>query len=214
MAFVAKYNEDMKPIREYLVEIAGIYKETIEYGTLLLHAPSNIYNETNGLCEEGIVKKQPMRGGLDNEDLVNKRIRFWFTEAHSVYKGNSPKIDGHLLVLPSSIISVDDRMVGEYIFCKPIETERTKMGLLIPNLELISYDTMQAPVQNIREYYTDRGVVSGKNDHFPEGTILWWGDEANVKLSWEGGFLVRRRMVIAYGEDAKRMTYRKKMPRK
>ena len=50
MAFVTKYSESIKPIREYLVEIDGIYKETIEYGTLLLHRPSNVYNETGGLC--------------------------------------------------------------------------------------------------------------------------------------------------------------------
>ena len=42
MAFVAKYTDSIKPIREYLVEIDGIYKETIEYGTLLLHRPSSI----------------------------------------------------------------------------------------------------------------------------------------------------------------------------
>jgi hypothetical protein len=214
MAFVTKYTESIQPIREYLVEITGIYRETIEYGTLLLHAPSNIFNETNGLCEEGVVKKQPLLDGLDNEELVGERIRFWFTEAHSVYKGNSPKIDGHLLVLPTSIISVGDRMLGDYIYCKPIETERTKMGLLIPNLELISYDTMQAPVQKIREFYTDRGMVSGENNHYPEGTILWWGDESSVRVGWNGGFLVRKRMVLAYGPDAKKMTYVKKKPKK
>ena len=209
MAFVTKYNEDIKPIREYLVKIDGIYQETVEYGPLMLHRPSNIYNETSGLCEEGVVAKAPIVGALD-EDIVGKKVRFWFTEAHATYRGNMPKIDEHLMVMPQSIISVEDAMVGEYIFCKPIETPRSAAGIIIPNIEYVSYDTLQKPVQNIREYYTDRGVVSGKNNHFPEGEVLWWGHESNVRLGWEGGFLVRRRMVEAYGPDANKLSYVKR----
>lgn len=209
MAFVTEYTENIKPIREYLVEISGIYEETIKYGTLLLHAPSNIYNETNGLCEEGVVKKAPILGEA-KEDLVGEKVRFWFSEAHSVYKGNSPKINGHLLVLPQSIISVGNRMIGEYIYCKPIMTARSKAGLIIPNIELVSYDTMEKPIEKIREYYTDRGVVSGENDLYPEGTVLFWGDESNVRLGWDEGFLVRKRMVLACGPDAEHMSYVKK----
>lgn len=206
MAFVTKYSESINPIREYLVAIDNIYHDTIEYGTLMLHRPSNIYNETNGLCEEGVVVKAPLTNALD-EDIVGKKVRFWFTEAHATYRGNMPKIDGHLMVMPQSIISVGDEMAGEHIFCKPIETSRSASGLIIPNIELISYDTLQAPTQNFREFYTDRGIVSGKNSHYPEGTILWWGHESNVRLGWDGGFLVRKRMVIAYGPDAKRLTF-------
>lgn len=213
MAFVSQYTESLRPIREYLVEITGIYKDTIEYGTLLLHSPSNIYNETNGLCEEGTIVKTPLKGEV-NEEYVGKKATFWFSEAHSVYRGHMPKIDGHLLVLPTSIISIDGNMVGDYIYCKPIETARSASGLIIPNIELVSFDTLQKPTQNIREYYTDRGVVQGKNEHFPEGTILFWGDEGNVRLGWNGGFLVRRRMVLCHGEDAKKMTYIKKKPKK
>ena len=211
MAFVAKYTESLRPIREYLVEITGIYKDTIEFGTLLLHSPSNIYNETNGLCEEGTIVKAPLSGEYD-ESVIGKKATFWFSEAHSVYKGHMPKIDGHLLVLPDSVISVDGEMAGEYIYCKPIETARSASGIIIPNIELISIDTLQKPKQNIREFYTDRGIVSGKNKHFPEGTILFWGHEANVRLGWKEGFLVRRRMVLCYGEDAKRMTFVKNKP--
>jgi len=209
MAFVTEYTEKIQTIREYLVEITGIYQETVQYGTLLLHAPSNIYIETNGLCEEGIVKKGPLSGGVD-ENLVGEKVRFWFSEAHSVYKGNSPKINGHLLVLPQSVISVGSRMIGEFIYSKPIMTLRSKAGLYIPNIELISYDTLQKPLEKIREYYTDRGVVYGQNDIYPEGTILYWGDESNVRLGWEEGFLVRKRMVLAYGPDAEHMTYVKR----
>lgn len=211
MAFVAKYTESLRPIREYLVEITGIYKDTIEFGTLLLHSPSNIYNETNGLCEEGTIVKAPLSGEYD-ESLIGKKATFWFSEAHSVYKGHMPKIDGHLLVLPDSVISVDGEMAGEYIYCKPIETARSASGIIIPNIELVSIDTLQKPRQNVREFYTDRGVVSGKNKHFPEGTVLFWGHEANVRLGWKEGFLVRRRMVLCYGEDAKRMTFVKNKP--
>lgn len=211
MAFVAKYTESLRPIREYLVEITGIYKDTIEFGTLLLHSPSNIYNETNGLCEEGTIVKAPLSGEYD-ESVIGKKATFWFSEAHSVYKGHMPKIDGHLLVLPDSVISVDGEMAGEYIYCKPIETARSASGIIIPNIELISIDTLQKPKQNIREFYTDRGIVSGKNKHFPEGTVLFWGHEANVRLGWKEGFLVRRRMVLCYGEDAKRMTFVKNKP--
>ena len=157
MAFVTKYSESIKPIREYLVEIDGIYQETIEYGTLLLHRPSNIYNETGGLCEEGVVVKAPLKDGLE-EDILGKRIKFWFSEAHATYKGNMPKIDGHLMVAPKSIISIEDREVGDHILCKPIETARSAAGLIIPNIELVSYDTLQKPVENIREFYT--GFVS------------------------------------------------------
>jgi len=211
MAFVAKYTESLSPIREYLVEIAGIYKDTIEFGTLLLHSPSNIYNETNGLCEEGTIVKAPLSGEYD-ETIIGKKATFWFSEAHSVYKGHMPKIDGHLLVLPDSIISVDGEMAGEYIYCKPIETARSASGIIIPNIELVSIDTLQKPRQNVREFYTDRGVVSGKNKHYPEGTILFWGHEANVRLGWKEGFLVRKRMVLCHGEDAKRMTFVKNKP--
>ena len=211
MAFVAKYTESLRPIREYLVEITGIYKDTIEFGTLLLHSPSNIYNETNGLCEDGTIVKAPLSGEYD-ESLIGKKATFWFSEAHSVYKGHMPKIDGHLLVLPDSVISVDGEMAGEYIYCKPIETARSASGIIIPNIELISIDTLQKPRQNVREFYTDRGVVSGKNKHFPEGTVLFWGHEANVRLGWKEGFLVRKRMVLCYGEDAKRMTFVKNKP--
>lgn len=209
MAFVTQYSEDIKPIREYLVQIDNIYQETIEYGTLMLHRPSNIYNETNGLCEEGVVVKAPIMNGLE-QDIVGKKVRFWFTEAHATYRGNMPKIDGHLMVMPQSIISVGDEMIGDYIFCKPIETFRSASGLIIPNIEYISHDTLQKPTQNIREFYTDRGRVVGKNEHFPEGTILWWGHESNVRLGWEGGFLVRRKMLNAYGPDAERLTFVKK----
>lgn len=211
MAFVAKYTESLRPIREYLVEITGIYKDTIEFGTLLLHSPSNIYNETNGLCEEGTIVKAPLSGEYD-ESLIGKKATFWFSEAHSVYKGHMPKIDGHLLVLPDSVISVDGEMAGEYIYCKPIETARSASGIIIPNIELVSIDTLQKPRQNVREFYTDRGVVSGKNKHYPEGTVLFWGHEANVRLGWKEGFLVRKRMVLCYGEDAKRMTFVKNKP--
>ena len=211
MAFVAKYTESLRPIREYLVEITGIYRDTIEFGTLLLHSPSNIYNETNGLCEEGTIVKAPLSGEYD-ESVIGKKATFWFSEAHSVYKGHMPKIDGHLLVLPDSVISVDGEMAGEYIYCKPIETARSASGIIIPNIELISIDTLQKPRQNVREFYTDRGVVSGKNKHFPEGTVLFWGHEANVRLGWKEGFLVRKRMVLCYGDDAKRMTFVKNKP--
>jgi hypothetical protein len=213
MAFVTQYSENIKPVREYLVKIDGIYQETIEYGTLMLHRPSNIYNETNGLCEEGVVVKAPIINGLE-QDIVGKKVRFWFTEAHATYRGNMPKIDGHLMVLPQSIISVEDEMVGEYIFCKPMETFRSASGIIIPNIEYVSYDTLQKPQQNIREFYTDRGKVVGKNQHFPDGTILWWGDESNVRLGWEGGFLVRKRMLDAYGPDAKTLTYIKNKVRR
>ena len=211
MAFVAKNTDTLRPVREYLVEITGIYKDTIEYGTLLLHSPSNIYNETNGLCEEGTVVKTPLLGESD-ESYIGKKATFWFSEAHSVYRGHMPKIDGHLLVLPKSIISIDGEMVGEYIYCKPIETARSASGIIIPNIELVSFDTLQKPTQNIREFYTDRGRVEGKNAHYPEGTILFWGDESNVRLGWNGGFLVRKRMVLCHGEDASKMSYMKRKP--
>lgn len=213
MAFVTKYSESIKPIREYLVEIDGIYQETIEYGTLLLHRPTTIFNETGGLCEEGVVIKAPIKDGFE-EDIVGKRIKFWFSEAHATYKGNMPKIDGHLMVAPKSIISVEDREVGDHILCKPIETARSAAGLIIPNIELVSYDTLQKPIENIREFYTDKGVVQGKNDHFPEGAILFWGDEGNVRVGYNGCFLVRKRMVMASGEDVKKLIYLKKKVRK
>ena len=213
MAFVTKYSPSIKPIREYLVAIDGIYQQTIEYGTLLLHRPSSLYNETGGLCEEGVVVKGPMVNGLE-EDIVGKRIKFWFSEAHATYKGNMPKIDEHLMVAPNSIISVEDREVNDHILCKPIETARSASGLIIPNIELISYDTLQKPQQNIREFYTDRGIVVGKNEHFPEGTALFWGDESNVRVGWNGSFLVRKRMVMASGDDAKALTYIKKKVRR
>jgi len=213
MAFVAKYTETLQPIREYLVHIDGIYKETEQYGTLLLHRPSNVYNETNGLCEEGVVVKAPLQHALPH-DIIGKRVRFWFSEAHATHKGHVPKIDEHLLVMPTSVISVEGEMTGEYIYCKPIETFRSASGIIIPNIEYVSYDTMQKPIQNIREFYTDRGRVVGKNEHFPEGTVLWWGDESNVRLGWEGGFLVRKRMVALSGPDAERMSYIKKVTRR
>lgn len=213
MAFVTKYSESIKPIREYLVKIDGIYQETMEYGTLMLHRPSNIFNETNGLCEEGTVVKAPIVDGLD-EDIVGKKVRFWFTEAHATYRGNMPKIDEHLMVMPQSIISVEEEMIGEYIFCKPIETFRSSSGLIIPNIEYQSFDTLQKPVQNIREFYTDRGIVVGKNNHYKEGEILWWGHESNVRVGWRNGFLVRAKMVEAYGPDAERLTYVKYKPKR
>jgi hypothetical protein len=125
-----------------------------------------------------------------------------------------PKIDGHLMVAPKSIISIEDRAIGDHILCKPIETARSASGIIIPNIEYISYDTMQKPQENIREFYTDRGVVVGENEHFKEGTFLFWGDESNVRIGWNGCFLVRKRMVMASGEDANRLTYLKKKVRK
>jgi hypothetical protein len=213
MAFVTKFTDNIQPIREYLVKIDGIYQDTIEHGTLMLHRPSNIFNETNGLCEEGVVVKAPLVDALD-EDIVGKRIRFWFTEAHATYRGNMPKIDEHLMVMPQSIISVEEDMVGEFIACKPIETARSTFGIITPNIEYVSYDTLQKPVQNIREFYTDRGRVVGNNKHYKHGEVIWWGDEGNVRLGWNGGFLVRRRMVLAYGKDAERMNYVKRTAKK
>jgi hypothetical protein len=207
--FVTEDTPSLKPIREYLVAITGLYEETITHGTLLLHAPSPIYNETAGLCEDGVVTKAPMDGGFD-EDIVGKKARFWFMDAHAAYKNNYPKVNGHLLVAPYSIISVEGKMVGEHILCKPIEMGKTASGLIIPNIELISMDSLQKPKENWREWYTDRGVVCAENDHFPIGTILFWGEDSNVRHGWEGGFLVKRRMVLCWGKEAERMSYVKK----
>jgi len=117
------------------------------------------------------------------------------------------------MVAPNSIISIEDREVGDHILCKPIETARSAAGIIIPNIELVSYDTMQKPVEKFREFYTDRGKVQGKNDHVPEGTYLFWGDESNVRVGYNGCFLVRKRMVMASGEDAVKLTYIKKKVR-
>jgi hypothetical protein len=207
--YVTEDSPSLKPIREYLVEIAGIYQETITHGTLLLHAPSNIFNETAGLCEEGVIRKAPISKGFEG-DLIGKKARFWFMDAHAVYKENYPKINGHLLVAPYSIISVENKMMGDHIYCKPIEIGKTASGLIIPNIELVSMDTLQKPQENWREWYTDRGIVAAENDHYPVGTILFWGDDSNVRHGWEGGFLVKKRMVLCWGKDAERMAFKKK----
>jgi hypothetical protein len=206
--FVHEVTPEMKPTWYYLVAVEGIYNTTIKHGTLVLHAPSNIYNETGNLCEGGTVVALPEDN--PNEELLGEEVKFWYSEAHTTYVGNRPALEKHLLVQYNSIISVGDKTIGEYIKCSRIPLNTTAAGLFLPNIEVVSYDTLKTPDQNIRDYHTDKGIVSAENDHFPVGTVLYWGEDENARNDWEGGFLVRKRFVQAAGPQAQFLSFTKK----
>jgi len=192
---------NIQPLKQFLIKIDGL-KDTYMKGALnRLYEPSNLWNETGGLCERGTILKAPL--SLKNKwpDLVGKDVIFSFTEAHAAIKKDSLYVKGCLLVNPDSIIQVDNRTYGQWIFCEriPIETSL----IYEPDMKLAAFDSSRKGEVKRYDYHLDKGRVARENEHFPVGTVVYWGKASYVNQEWQAqnGFLVKHRSLKAYGDE-------------
>ena len=190
------YIVEVKTLREDEVKIKG------ENGsTLTLVLPTRRNNDTDGLTEIGVIKSIPSDG---KPELMGKKIRFWFLNTDFTMQSGI-SIKDHVLVPEYDIVMVEDEMCGDWIYCEPLQK---KQGLLyIPTIQHISYDSLDAPKEEWSDEYIDKGRVARKNEHFPEGELIFWGNPANIRQNWDGGYLIRERYVQASGEDVMKMEW-------
>jgi len=196
----------IKTPKYYIVRVESLREDEItikgEGGSeIKLLLPARRNNDTDGLTETGVVRASPM-GGKD--ELIGKKVRFWFLNTDFTMQSGI-SIKNHVLVPEYDIIMVGDEMHGDWIHCKPIQN---RQGLLyLPTIQQVSYDSLDAPKEEWSDQYIDKGVVARKNEHFPEGELLFWGNPANVRQNWDGGYLIRHRYVQAVGKDVAKMEW-------
>lgn len=201
-----QFTPGIKTTKYYIIEVEQLRESEInikgEGGKIItLILPEKRNNDTDGLVEVGIVKSVPVG---HSEDLIGKKVRFWFLNTDFTMKSGI-QIEGHVLVPDYDIVQIEDRMYGDWVYCKKIEK---KMGMIYtPTIQQISYDSMDAPVEQWSDCYIDKGIVDRENDHFPIGTVIFWGNSANVRQNWDNGFLVRTRYIQAMGEDVLKTNY-------
>jgi hypothetical protein len=201
-----EFTPGIRTPKYYIVEVATLREDEVKIkgegdSTITLILPERRNNDTDGLTEIGIVKSVPVDG---RGELLGKKIRFWFLNTDfSMQSGIS--IKDHVLVPEYDIVMLEDEMYGDWIYCKPLQK---KQGLLyIPTIQHISYDSLESPREEWSDEYIDKGVVARKNEHFPEGELLFWGNPANIRQNWDGGYLIRHRYVQACGEDVINMEW-------
>jgi len=194
-----EFTPGIRTPKYYIVEVATLREDEVKIkgeggSTITLILPERRNNDTDGLTETGVVKSIPVDG---KEELLGKKIRFWFLNTDfSMQSGIS--IKGHVLVPEYDIVMLENEMYGDWIYCKPLQK---KQGLLyIPTIQHVSYDSLEAPKEEWSDEYIDKGIVARKNEHFPEGELLFWGNPANIRQNWDGGYLIRHRYVLACGE--------------
>lgn len=206
MAEILEYNENIKMQKYYIVEVEKMREDAIEIKgeggkVITLVVPDRRNNDTDGLAETGIVKSVPIG---HSTDLIGKRIKFWFLNTDFSIKSGI-LIKGHVLVPEYDIIESEGEMYGDWIYCSTIEK---KMGLIYtPTIQHVSYDSLEAPVEEWGVHHIDKGIVARKNNHFEVGTPIFWGNSANVRQNWEKGFLIKLRYVQLAGEDALKVEY-------
>lgn len=201
-----EFEPGIKTPKYYIIEVNGLREDEItikgEGGAeIKLLLPSRRNNDTDGLTETGVVKSIPVDG---KPELLGKNIRFWFLNTDFTMQSGI-SIKNHVLVPEYDIVMVDGDMYGDWIYCKPVPK---KNGLLyLPTIQQISYDSLEAPKEEWSDEYIDKGEVARKNEHFPEGELLFWGNPANIRQNWDGGYLIRHRYVQASGEDVLKMEW-------
>jgi hypothetical protein len=201
-----EFTPGIRTLKYYIVEVATLREDEVKIkgeggSTITLILPERRNNDTDGLTETGVVKSVPVDG---KAELLGKKIRFWFLNTDfSMQSGIS--IKDHVLVPEYDIVMLEDEMYGDWIYCKPLQK---RQGLLyIPTIQHISYDSLESPKEEWSDEYIDKGVVARKNEHFPEGELLFWGNPANIRQNWDGGYLIRHRYVQACGEDVINMEW-------
>jgi len=190
------YIVEVEQMRDSEISIKGEGGKKI---TLIL--PEKRNNDTDGLAEVGVVKSVPLG---HSEELVGKKIRFWFLNTDFTMKSGI-EIEGHVLVPEYDIVQVEDKMYGDWIYCTPIHKKQGR--IYTPTIQQISYDSMEQPVEQWSDYYIDKGIVARDNEHYPIGTQIFWGNPANVRQKWDDGFLVRTRYIQAIGNDIPKINY-------
>lgn len=187
------FSESITPIREYLLAIKSIRKQTVG----LLNAPKQLTNDMEFMENEGIVATLPLISP-DPNISIGTPIRFWEQETDYQIRGNIPNIEGHISVSYDGIIQTDKQMVGEHIFCKPVALPEYN-NITVPTVGFDSMDSTQQPNTIFTHHYTDRGMVAIANNHYPIGAIVYWGDPDLARHNFvpsfglwnEPGFLVK-----------------------
>jgi hypothetical protein len=200
------YQDGIVTPKYYIVKVDGFREDEVnikgeDNKSITLKVPITRNDPVSGLTECGVVKSAP-RGG--NQELIGCNIKFWFTNTEFTIKSGI-NIKGHVLVPEYDIIQVGDEMYGDYLYCRPIEKRYGK--LYLPTIQMISYDSMQAPKQEWSDIYLDKGIVERKNKHFNEGELVFWGNPGRARQNWEQGFLIKQKYIEMVGEGVKDVTY-------
>lgn len=195
---VAYTNDLIQPIRHYLVRIKGLRDEYVKGQLKRVFTPSPLWDETNGLCEEGIIEKVPL--GAD-DSCIGKKVIFSFLEAHNAIKKDSLYVSGCLMILPESIIQIEDEMQGQWLFCKRVGIKKSRV--LLPTMKKEAFDSSRKGEVKVYDYELDKGIIDRPNQHLPVGTPVYWGKASYANKEWQmqGGFLVKFRSLKAYGTD-------------
>jgi len=211
-----KNREGIIPIHKYLVEVEGLRKVFVDGTVSQLLEPSEIYNRTKGLVTEGIVRTLPL--GQHKAKVLNRKVRFLYTEADATIENKYPQIVGHLQVYHANLTAFEGdkgmETVGDFISMSKIERNKTASGLFIPGIKRISHDTARGEELEFQDYYMDKGIVNMPNEHFPVGTYVFFEKPEFAHHTWPEGMLIRRRRILAWGPDVKQMTWMKPIKRK
>jgi hypothetical protein len=198
---VSYTKEEVQPLKQFLVKIEGLTDTYLKGELNRLHAPSQLWNETQGLCEEGIVLKAPLSLKHDWPDMIGKKMIFSFVETHAAIKKDSLVVEGCLLINPEYVIQIGDKTFGQWVFCERIPLDES--DLFLPIAKLDSFDSSRAAEVNLYDYHIDKGRVAMENEHFPIGTVVYWGKSSYANTNWQGreGFLVKHRSLKAAGDE-------------
>lgn len=212
---ILEKNSTFIPLHKYLVEVEGLRRVYAEGSVKKLLVESEIYNRTKGLVTEGVVAEVPL--SVQSQKLKGKKVRFLYTEADATIEGKYPQIADHLQVYPDNIQAFYGdkgwQTVGDWISMDKVERNKTRTGLIIPGIKRISNDTARGEDMEYQEYYMDKGIVNMPNDHFPVGTWVFFEKPEFAHHSWPDGMLIRRRRILAWGPDVKRMIWMKPIKR-
>jgi hypothetical protein len=204
-------NKDVILPHKYLVEVEGLRKVFVDGVVSQFLEPSEIYNRTKGLVTEGIVRGLPL--SHHKAKALSRKVRFLYTEADATIEGKYPQIEGHLQVYHNNLTAFEGdkgwETVGDFISMSPIPRNRTEAGLLLPGIKRISHDTAKGEELEFDEFYNDKAIVNLPNEHFPVGTYVFFTKPDFVHKTWPEGYLIRRRNILAWGKDVKKMTWLK-----
>lgn len=197
------------PLHKYLIEVEGLRKVYVDGTVKQFLQPSELYNRTNGLVTEGIVRELPL--SEQKTKLLNKKVRFLYTDADATIDGKYPQIDGHLMVFPNNLTAFEGKngmeTLGDFISCSRIERNKTPAGLLLPGIKRISHDTARGEELEFDDFYSDKGIVNMPNEHFKVGTYVFFTHPKYAHKNWPEGMLIRRRNIIAWGPDVANMSW-------
>lgn len=193
--------QEIQPLKHFLVKIEGLTDTFVKGQLNRIHAPSQLWDETQGLCEEGVILRVPLSMKDREKEFLNKNTIFSFIETHAAIRKDTLMVKDCLLINPEYIIQVEDKTIGQWIFCERIPLDN---GLVVaPTMKLSSFDSSRGAQVDTYSYHLDKGRVARENEHFPIGTIVYWGKAAYVNQEWQArnGFLVKARSLKAIGDE-------------